>query len=420
MNSWKLEHSDFLTLLYEHNIVFLTETWKRDDNTKLLYNNVDFIEYNVCRKAVKTAKRNSGGITVLIRKELEKYIEHIKSYSDGIVWFKLFKEHLKTDRDIYLCCAHIPPKNSSRHLLNDENIFDILYDDILKYNELGNCIIYGDMNSRCGALFDYIDITIDSEDIECMIYGADTGNKVMPRSSEDTIVNEYGRKLIDMCISHDLLIVNGRAISDPKGSYTCYTHNGSSLVDYVICSRDIIDWIDLRVEDINPLSDHCILTTNISLNTPMIYKRTTPDTAPTCNIHTHIPYRWKQNFREEYETNIESIAAKTQLHNIYDALHDEQITQHVINRSVMQLSDVIRDASKKCTQHVKPTRQTKNIDMPWHDIECKTYRNTFMRAKSNLKKHKNTDTLNAVQDARTTYSKCCRVKKQYMTDRLRS
>ena len=116
-------------------------------------------------------KRNSGGITVLIRKELEKYIEHIKSYSDGIVWFKLSKEHSKTDRDIYLCCAYIPPKNSSRHLLNDENIFDILYDDILKYNELGYCIIYGDMNSRCGALFDYVDITIDSEDIECMIYG---------------------------------------------------------------------------------------------------------------------------------------------------------------------------------------------------------------------------------------------------------
>ena len=77
----------------------------------------------------------------------------------------------------------------------------------------------------------------------------------------------------------------------------------------------------------------------------------------------------------------------------------------------MQLSDVIRDASKKCAQHVKPTRQTRNIDMPWHDIECKPSRNSFIRAKINMKKHKNTDTLNAVQDARTTYSNICRVKK---------
>ena len=36
------------------------------------------------RQVVKTAKRNSGGITVLIRKEIEMYIEHVKSYGEGI------------------------------------------------------------------------------------------------------------------------------------------------------------------------------------------------------------------------------------------------------------------------------------------------------------------------------------------------
>ena len=86
----------------------------------LLYNNTDFIEYNVCRQAVKTAKRNSGGITVFIRKELEQYFQHIKSYSDGIIWLKLQKEHSLIDQDIYLCCIYIPPKNSTRHALNDE------------------------------------------------------------------------------------------------------------------------------------------------------------------------------------------------------------------------------------------------------------------------------------------------------------
>ena len=35
----------------------------------ILYNNTDSIEYNACRQAVKTAKRNSGGITVFIRKD---------------------------------------------------------------------------------------------------------------------------------------------------------------------------------------------------------------------------------------------------------------------------------------------------------------------------------------------------------------
>ena len=97
INSWKLEHSEFLIKLYNNNILFLTETWKQNNNMYLLYNNTDFIEYNVCRQAVKTAKCNSGGITVFIRKELEQYFQHIKSYSDGIIWLQLQKEHSLID-----------------------------------------------------------------------------------------------------------------------------------------------------------------------------------------------------------------------------------------------------------------------------------------------------------------------------------
>ena len=100
-------------------------------------------------------------------------------------------------------------------------------------------------------------------------------------------------------ITHDLLIVNGRITSDPKGACTWYTHNGSSLVDYVLCSKSIIDRIDLKVEDINPLSDHCTVTTNISLNIPTVHSRNIPDIEYTCTSHTHIPYRWKPNFRKE-------------------------------------------------------------------------------------------------------------------------
>ena len=85
-----------IIIIYNHSIVFLTETWKRSDNTNHLYNNDDFIEFHVCRQVVKTAKRNSGGITALIRKAIEMYIEHVKSYGEGIIWFKLPKENTGT------------------------------------------------------------------------------------------------------------------------------------------------------------------------------------------------------------------------------------------------------------------------------------------------------------------------------------
>ena len=41
------------------------------------------------------------------------------------------------------------------------------------------------------------------------------------------------------------------------------THNSSSLVEYVLCNKSIIDLIDLKVEVINPLSDPCTVTANI-------------------------------------------------------------------------------------------------------------------------------------------------------------
>ena len=69
----------------------------------MLYNNNDFTE-------MKTAKRNSDGSSVLIRKELDEYIKCVKSYSDGIIWMKLSKEYTKTERDTYLCYAYIPLK----------------------------------------------------------------------------------------------------------------------------------------------------------------------------------------------------------------------------------------------------------------------------------------------------------------------
>ena len=110
---------------------------------------------------------------------------------------KLQKEHSLIDQDNYLCCIYIPPKNSNRHALNDENIFDVLYDDILKYNDSGYCIIYGDLNSRCGVLHDYVNNIVYSEDINNIV-SSDAVNEdnIRSRLSDDSIVNEYGRTLI--------------------------------------------------------------------------------------------------------------------------------------------------------------------------------------------------------------------------------
>ena len=107
INSWKLEHFDFISFIYNHSIVFLTETWKRSNNTNLLYNNDDFIEFHVCRQVVKTAKRNSGGITVLIKKEIEMYIEHVKSYRERELSGLNYQKKILAHNMIFIYVVHI-------------------------------------------------------------------------------------------------------------------------------------------------------------------------------------------------------------------------------------------------------------------------------------------------------------------------
>ena len=78
--------------------------------------------------------------------------------------------------------------------------FDILHGDILKYNDLGYCIIYSDFNSRCGDLSDYIDSFNDPEDIDCMNNtDVELIDITIPQSSENGIGNEYGEKA-DRCM----------------------------------------------------------------------------------------------------------------------------------------------------------------------------------------------------------------------------
>ena len=73
--------------------------------------------------------------------------------------------------DIYLCYTYIPPKDSSRNVVTDEDLFDLLYTDVIKYNAIGKVIIYGDMNARCGNLSDYIDYNFnDRDDLDDILF----------------------------------------------------------------------------------------------------------------------------------------------------------------------------------------------------------------------------------------------------------
>ena len=93
------------------------------------------------------------------------------------------------------------------------------------------------------------------------------------RFLKDTIkikkLDSRGKDLIDLCISNQLRIVNGRGLGDTFGNFTCYTTHGASTVVYVLVSEGILHHIlYLKVNDCVPcLSDcHCLIQWSISTN----------------------------------------------------------------------------------------------------------------------------------------------------------
>ena len=61
------------------------------------------------------------------------------------------------------------------------------------------------------------------------------------------------------------MFLNGRALGDSTGKYTCHQPGGSSVVDYGIVEDELFHKINyLRVHEYQPeLSDHCQLSTQI-------------------------------------------------------------------------------------------------------------------------------------------------------------
>ena len=77
----------------------------------------------------------------------------------------------------------------------------------------------------------------------------------------DRGTNRFGENLIELCKAVNMRIVNGRLHKDRSiGRMTCYTHNGESVVDYVLTSQTNFDIIsDFEIGDFIEYSNKNII-----------------------------------------------------------------------------------------------------------------------------------------------------------------
>ena len=161
-----------------------------------------------------------------------------------MMWLKLSKTVFPFEKNVYLCFIYIPPSNSTYTIRTgcDKQLFEKLEQDIEKLSALGNVLLMGDFNAHINKYdLEFIsnELNDNLDDFLPPNCTADAIHKHRNTAIPQT-TNSYGKSVIELCIAAQLRILNGRTLGDSKGQLTFFNYNGSSVVDYCICSSDML------------------------------------------------------------------------------------------------------------------------------------------------------------------------------------
>ena len=133
---------------------------------------------------------------------------------------------------------------------------------ILKFNGENIPILFtGDFNDRTAEKDDSF---IDDGNMNLeFISIPNTFVNLPKRRNCDKVLNSHGEKIIHLCHTLDLKILNGRMIGDAIGNFTHLNANkGESTIDYSICNKSLHECVDnFMVLPLNELSDHSKIVT---------------------------------------------------------------------------------------------------------------------------------------------------------------
>ena len=153
-------------------------------------------------------------------------------------------------------------------------------------NSSSKILLVGDFNSRTGELEEYEEP--DKTD-EHLIPRERIPTK---RANCDKGTNQMGERLIGLCKSHDLQILNGRTNGDLHGNFTFYdTKDGASTIDIAVVSDPLLPQIkSFVVCRQDEISKHCKVIVRIKNLKTTSLENTTEDTYSWIPITPN--YKW--------------------------------------------------------------------------------------------------------------------------------
>lgn len=374
--------------LSDFDIVLLCETWTAADD---IYELQGYTFYNYPRPFKHhNARRCSGGLGIFIRDNITKGIKIIKFTKDMIAWIRLEKQFFDLEYDIYIAIVYFMPEGSTN--LTDDP-FTILLEDITELPDPCQILACGDYNARTNVLADY-----DADDM----YGSSGGlDDVLPgphidptanvnesmikmlhckgkltRYSRDTAdVNNYGKKLLELCKSSGLLIMNGRFGTDKGvGNFTRIETTGNSVVDYGIITPALVDFIsEFSIGKKFPESDHLPLSMSIKCRLP---SETTCRETLNNNWVPYDKYKWSHDLMHIFQ----SALSDSQSRVYYQDILNQMISMNSCNDLAESLNYYVTQAADRTFEKIRPKNSKHNNRPAWYDLECRLLRSEAIKA----------------------------------------
>ncbi|CAG2208547.1 CALM [Mytilus edulis] len=344
-------------------------------------------------KMLQTSDIQGGGSVILIKKCFSTVIDIETCILDSIVWLNIKQGILTKDKSVYIACIYIPPVKSKYYKLYDCDLYNELENSIELYSELGHVFILGDLNGRTGTLVDFLEnddihFTLKNRICGAFEYLADS---VLPkRVNPDLNTNSYGSKIISMCKSSGLRIVNGRHKNGFSNDFTYCGPIGMSVLDYFIVPSFYFPNINqLIVSNFTTYSDHAFL--HLELNLLIDTMRNTGKCSDAMeDTERRVKYKWKDEFKEQctecIRINMDNII------RLQNRINFEN--QNSFDKSLSNFTCMIEDIMSpffKTMPYVnnKPYKPVNYFDKPWFNTRCKElyrcyidYLHVFNRSKS--------------------------------------
>lgn len=384
--------------LIEHDIIFVQETHLDEDSKKDIYLSGFLKNCHFIRRKRNNAVSASGGISVFIKDYIKHKIKILPRSDSNIIWLHVKNEFM--GQDVFIGCIYIPPEHSSfgKDFTND--IWHQLESDIEELSTKGSIILCGDMNSRTGEICDFIQC--DSDNNRYPLPDNYCFDNFRNRQSYDKVILKQGRRLVNACINNNLYILNGRTLGDVHGNYTCFTYNGCSTVDYIICSKVLFKHvIYMKVNKLTVYSDHCSIEMKISLPIKLNENKDTEQIRQRYNKYSTKTklieqiHKWDQNSHEKLQLVLNTQNIKALLLEIGDDIEKTNQVIEISNKSkcinniTNKLSLTLTTAAKQAlgtktkTNRIRKKKKLKK----WFDNDCFSLRKEMKSLLNSLNRH---------------------------------